>query len=154
MKLNELPSPNANNQEPKRVGRGIGSGHGKTSCRGMKGQKARSGGYHKLGFEGGQQPLQRRLPKRGFTSPFKKHYALVKIGDLDRFEANSEIRVDQLKEAGVVGRRIGDGVKLLADGELNKPLTLHVDKASQAAIAKVEAAGGKVIVTAGAAESE
>lgn len=146
MKLNQLPSPHGSNKAPKRVGRGMGSGHGKTSCRGMKGQKARSGGYHKLGFEGGQQPLQRRLPKRGFTNIFKKHYQLVSIEDLEKFEAQAEVGLAEFQARGLVRKVVGDGVKLLADGELTKALTVRVDKASQAAIAKVEAAGGKVIL--------
>ncbi|MBF0341868.1 MAG: 50S ribosomal protein L15 [Magnetococcales bacterium] len=145
MKLNELPKNPAGGRSVKRVGRGIGSGHGKTSCRGQKGQSARSGGYHKVGFEGGQMPLQRRLPKRGFKNAFRKVYAVVNVQDLDLFEAGSHVGLDELKANGLVGRE-RDGIKLLAQGELSKPLTIQVDRASAAAIAKVRAAGGEVIV--------
>ena len=145
MKLNQLPASPAGRTEGKRKGQGMASGNGKTAGRGMKGQKARSGGYHRVGFEGGQMPLQRRLPKRGFTSPFKKFYALVKIEDLDVFSSGAEINFADLIEKGLVNR-LRDGVKLLANGELTKPLTIHVDKVSRSAQEKVEAAGGKVII--------
>ncbi|MEO5346271.1 MAG: 50S ribosomal protein L15 [Magnetococcus sp. YQC-9] len=145
MKLNELPKNPAGARGGKRVGRGIGSGHGKTSCRGQKGQRARSGGYHKVGFEGGQMPLQRRLPKRGFKNPFRKVYSLVNIQDLDLFDAGVKVGLEELKSFGLVGRE-RDGVKLLAQGEITKPLFITVDRASAAAIEKVRAAGGDVIV--------
>ena len=145
MKLNQLPASPAGRTEGKRKGQGMASGNGKTAGRGTKGQKARSGGYHRVGFEGGQMPLQRRLPKRGFTSPFKKFYALVKIEDLDVFSSGAEINFADLIEKGLVNR-LRDGVKLLANGELTKPLTIHVDKVSRSAQEKVEAAGGKVII--------
>lgn len=153
MKLNELPKNPAGARGGKRVGRGIGSGHGKTSCRGQKGQKARSGGFHKVGFEGGQMPLQRRLPKRGFKNPFRKVYALVNVQDLEIFEPGSQIGFDELKASGLVGRE-RDGIKLLAQGEVTRAITIHVDRASAAAIEKVRAAGGQVIVkSAGSDES-
>jgi len=152
MKLNELPKNPAGARGGKRVGRGIGSGHGKTSCRGQKGQKARSGGYHKVGFEGGQMPLQRRLPKRGFKNPFRKVYTLVNVQDLELFEAGSRIGTSELKAFGLVGRE-RDGIKLLAQGEVTKAVTIQVDKASAAAIAKVRAAGGEVILNSEAADS-
>ncbi|MBF0213958.1 MAG: 50S ribosomal protein L15 [Magnetococcales bacterium] len=145
MKLNELPKNPAGARDGKRVGRGIGSGHGKTSCRGQKGQKARSGGYHKVGFEGGQMPLQRRLPKRGFKNPFRKVYTLVNVQDLEIFDAGSRIGIEELKATGLVGRE-RDGVKLLAQGEITRAVTIEVDRASASAIEKVRAAGGEVIV--------
>ncbi|MBF0189884.1 MAG: 50S ribosomal protein L15 [Magnetococcales bacterium] len=145
MKLNELPKNPAGARGGKRVGRGIGSGHGKTSCRGQKGQSARSGGYHKVGFEGGQMPLQRRLPKRGFKNPFRKEYSLVNVQDLEIFEAGSQIGLAELKATGLIGRE-RDGIKLLAQGEVTRAITIHVDRASAAAIEKVRAAGGEVIV--------
>ncbi|NGZ05030.1 MAG: 50S ribosomal protein L15 [Magnetococcales bacterium] len=153
MKLNELPKNPAGARGGKRVGRGIGSGHGKTSCRGQKGQKARSGGFHKVGFEGGQMPLQRRLPKRGFKNPFRKVYALVNVQDLELFDAGSRIGFAELKATGLVGRE-RHGVKLLAQGEVTRAVTIEVDRASAAAIEKVRAAGGQVIVkSAGSDES-
>lgn len=145
MKLNQLPASPAGRTEGKRKGQGMASGNGKTAGRGTKGQKARAGGYHRVGFEGGQMPLQRRLPKRGFTSPFKKFYALVNIGDLEVFHSGAEISRADFIEKGVVNR-LKDGIKLLADGVLSKPLVIHVDKVSRSAQEKVEAAGGKVII--------
>ncbi|WP_130469922.1 50S ribosomal protein L15 [Candidatus Magnetaquicoccus inordinatus] len=150
MKLNQLPECPTGRIAAKRKGQGIGSGNGKTAGKGTKGQTARSGGYHKVGFEGGQMPLQRRLPKRGFRSPFKEYYALVQIEDLDIFEAGSEIALADLQAKGLVGR-LKDGVKLLGDGEINKALTIHVDKVSRAAQEKVEAAGGKVVLSGASA---
>ncbi|WP_420905680.1 50S ribosomal protein L15 [Candidatus Magnetaquiglobus chichijimensis] len=153
MKLNELPKNPAGARGGKRVGRGIGSGHGKTSCRGQKGQKARSGGYHKVGFEGGQMPLQRRLPKRGFKNPFRKVYALVNLQDLDLFDAGVTVGIEDLKARGLVGRE-RDGVKLLAQGEITKPLFITVDRASASAVAKVRAAGGSVTVNQAESDEE
>jgi len=143
--LSELKSPAGANKNKKRVGRGIGSGHGKTSCRGQKGQKARSGGGVRPGFEGGQMPLQRRIPKRGFTNIFKKEYALVNVGDLNIFDDGTEVTIEKLKEAGLV-KKIGAGVKLLGDGELEKTITVKVNKVSKQAEEKVVAKGGKVEV--------
>ena len=145
MKLEELKSPPGANKKAKRVGRGIGSGHGKTSTRGHKGQKARSGGGVRPGFEGGQMPLQRRLPKRGFNNIFKKEYAVVNVKDLNIFEDGMEVTVELLKEAGLVNK-VKDGVKLLGDGELEKKLTVKVNKVSRQAEEKVTARGGKVEV--------
>jgi len=127
------------------VGRGPGSGHGKTSCRGHKGQNSRSGGGVRPGFEGGQMPLSRRVPKRGFTNIFKKKYAIIKISDLDRFEENSIVDVATLIKVGLV-KKIYDGVKLLGNGEINKPLTIKVHKITNSALKKIEAAKGKVEV--------
>ena len=136
------PSPGARKKR-KRVGRGPGSGHGKTSCRGHKGQKARSGGSIARGFEGGQMPLQRRLPKRGFNNIFKKEYALVNLGDLNRFDPNTTLDFDVLKTAGLVKKK-KDGIKLLGSGEISQPLVLRVQKVSRSAKEKIEAAGGRV----------
>lgn len=143
MRLDDLaPAPGAKKNK-KRVGRGSGSGLGKTAGRGTKGQKSRSGGGVPPWFEGGQMPLQRRVPKRGFTNIFKKHYALINLSDLQDFTAESEIGPEQLRESRRV-KKIRDGIKLLAKGEISQPLTIRVHKASAAAISKVEAAGGRV----------
>ena len=146
MKLHELgPQPGAKHKK-KRVGRGPGSGHGKTSTRGQKGQNARSGGGKKEGFEGGQMPLQRRIPKFGFTNIFRKEYAIVNLSELSRvFKANAVVNEDTLLESGLL-KKIGEGVKVLANGELDKPLTVHAKKFSAEARRKIEAAGGKVEV--------
>lgn len=146
MKLNQLPRSPAGRVAPKRKGLGIASGNGKTAGRGTKGQAARSGGYHKVGFEGGQMPLQRRLPKRGFRSPFKEFYALVQVEDLEKFDAGVEVRLEDLRAKGLVGQ-LKDGVKLLGDGTLSKALTVHVDKCSRSAQEKIEAAGGRVVLS-------
>lgn len=143
MKLHELSPPRGAKRDKKRIGRGPGSGHGKTSARGHKGQKARSGGGPAPGFEGGQMPLQRRLPKRGFTNMFRKVYTVVNIKDLKIFEPNSTVDVEALKEAGLV-KKLRDGVKLLGEGELSHPLVVKVHKVSDSARRKVEAAGGKI----------
>lgn len=145
MNLGDLRAPEGASKNRKRLGRGSGSGHGKTSGRGHKGQRARSGGRGKTGFEGGQMPLQRRLPKRGFTNIFRKEYAVVNLSDLDRFDKGSTVDVSSLLEAGLVNK-IGAGVKLLADGDIKKPLIIKVHKSSQAAREKVEAAGGRIEV--------
>jgi len=145
VKLEELKSPPGATKRVKRVGRGIGSGHGKTSTRGHKGQKSRSGGGTRLGFEGGQMPLQRRLPKRGFTNIFKKEYAIVNIKDLNRFEDGSEITPEVLQNAGLINA-VKDGVKILGHGELEKKLTIRVHKISRQAEEKVTARGGRVEV--------
>jgi large subunit ribosomal protein L15 len=144
MRLEELKPPEGARKKRKRVGRGIGSGHGKTACRGSKGQNARSGGGTKAGFEGGQMPLQRRLPKRGFRSPFKKQYTIIHVGDLNRFPKDSVVEPELLLQSGF--RKKGDGFKLLSDGELQHPLTIRVHQASKAAFKKVEAASGRVEV--------
>jgi len=145
VKLEELKSPPGANKSPKRVGRGIGSGHGKTSTRGHKGQKARSGGSIRPGFEGGQMPLQRRIPKRGFTNIFKKEWSIVNIKDLNIFEDGSVVTVELLKQAGLI-KKLDQAVKLLGDGEVEKQLTVQVHKASQQAEDKIIAKGGKIEV--------
>lgn len=129
----------------KRIGRGAGSGLGKTSGKGHKGQKARSGGSIKAGFEGGQMPLQRRLPKRGFRSLDKKVYAVVNLRDLELFDAGSVIDIEAFGIAGLV-RDICDGIKVLGDGELTKALTVKAHKFSKSALEKIEKAGGKAEV--------
>ncbi len=145
MRLEEIKSPPGANKSPKRVGRGIGSGHGKTSTRGHKGQKARSGGKVRPGFEGGQMPLQRRIPKRGFTNIFKKEWSIVNVKDLNIFDEGSVVTIDMLKQAGLI-RKTDVPVKLLGDGEVEKQLTVQVQKASQQAEDKIVAKGGKIEV--------
>jgi large subunit ribosomal protein L15 len=145
MDLSNLSPPKGSVKTRKRVGRGPGSGHGKTSCRGHKGQKSRSGGSIRPGFEGGQMPLSRRLPKRGFTNIFKKQYALIQVRDLMTFEKGSVIDPGVLLESGLVSKLL-DGVKLLGNGDIDRPLTVKVHKCSQAAQAKIVAAGGTVEV--------
>ena len=145
MDLSNLQPAPGSTKNRKRIGRGPGSGTGKTSGKGHKGQKARSGGSVKPGFEGGQMPLQRRLPKRGFTPLSRKEYTLVNLSDLEAFEAGSTVGLEAFATAGLVGR-LKDGVKVLADGELSKSLTVQAHKFSKAAIEKIEAAGGKVEV--------
>lgn len=146
MKLNQLSPGQGVNKTGKRIGRGQGSGLGKTSGRGHKGQKSRAGVSIPPWFEGGQMPLQRRLPKRGFTNPTRKEFAVVNVGQLEaRFEAGATVDIPALMEAGLV-RKLVDGVKLLAEGELTKKLEIKVTKASQSAVAKVEAAGGTIEV--------
>jgi len=146
MKLHELaPAPGAKKTR-KRVGRGVGSGLGKTSGRGHKGQKSRSGGGVRLGFEGGQMPIQRRLPKRGFSNhPFRTIYAEINIETLNRFEQDSVITPEILKKEGIV-KDMKDGLKVLGRGELEKSITVHAHKFSKAAVEKIEAAGGKAEV--------
>ena len=143
MDLSNLKPPRKSRKKPKRVGRGPGSGHGKTACRGHKGQRSRSSGNVRPGFEGGQMPLIRRLPKRGFNSPNKKVYTILNIRDLLRFEANATVNPRSLIDAGVI-RKTNDGIKILAQGEINKPLTVQVHKISSRARAKIEAAGGNI----------
>jgi len=145
MDLSNLSPPKGSVKTRKRVGRGPGSGHGKTSCRGHKGQKSRSGGSIRPGFEGGQMPLARRLPKRGFTNIFKKQYALIQVRDLMTFEKGSVIDPMVLLESGLVSKLL-DGVKLLGNGDIDRPLTVKVHKCSRAAQAKIVAAGGTVEV--------
>jgi len=143
MDLSSLSPPRGSKKKPRRIGRGEGSGWGKTSGRGHKGQKARSGGGVSPGFEGGQMPLQRRLPKRGFTNIFKKTYALVNLGALKPFEAGSTVDARALAAAGLI-RKESLPVKLLAKGSLDKPLTIKVAAASAKAAELVAAAGGKL----------
>ena len=143
MRIHDLSPLKGAKRKRKRVGRGPGSGHGKTSCRGHKGQKSRSGGRVRPGFEGGQMPLQRRVPKRGFTNIFKKKYALIHVSDLERFSPDTELDAEALRNAGLV-KSLKDAVKLLGDGEISHPVTVKVSKASKSARDKIEAAGGKV----------
>ncbi len=145
MKLEELRPAEGSRKKRKRVGRGVGSGHGKTACKGAKGQKARSGGGIKAGFEGGQMPMQRRLPKRGFRSPFKKRFALLHLKDLNRFPKDTVVEPELLYRSGLLMEK-GYPIKLLSDGELEHPLTIRVHQASKAALQKVEAASGRVEV--------
>jgi large subunit ribosomal protein L15 len=143
MRLNDLAPPPGARKARKRIGRGVGSGWGKTAGRGSKGQNSRSGGGVRPGYEGGQMPIHRRLPKRGFTNVFKKTYALVNIRDLAKMEHGSVVDEAALVRAGLVkGRR--DGVKLLGQGDINIPLTLKVDLVSRSARQKIESAGGTV----------
>jgi large subunit ribosomal protein L15 len=144
MRLEELKPPEGARKKRKRVGRGPGSGHGKTACRGSKGQRARSGGPKGAGFEGGQMPLQRRLPKRGFRHPSKKQYSIIHVGDLNRFPRDTVVEPELLLQSGF--RQKQDGFKLLSDGELQIPLTIRVHQVSKAALKKVEAASGRVEV--------
>ena len=145
MKLNNLyPAPKSIKKR-KRVGRGGGSGHGKTSCRGSNGQNSRSGGGVRPGFEGGQMPLYRRVPKRGFTSVFKKNYSIVNIGQLNIFKDGDIVTQKELINTGII-RKLGYGVKILAKGDLNKKLTIKANKFSQKAISEIESVGGKIEV--------
>jgi len=142
MDLHSLKAPKNSRHAKKRVGRGQGSGWGKTAGRGGKGQKARSGNMHFEGFEGGQSPLQRRLPKRGFVNPFSVDYAILNVGDLEAFfESGSAIDEAALRERGLVKGKI-DGIKILGDGELSKKLSVKAHKFSAKAKALIEKAGG------------
>jgi len=141
MDLNNLRPAEGSTKKRKRIGRGAGSGHGKTATKGHKGQKARSGGSIKPGFEGGQMPLQRRLPKRGFTPLCKKEFVLIKLSDLDKFPANSDVTLEVLKENGLLAK-VTLPVKILATGEITKPLTISAHKFSATAREKIVAAGG------------
>ncbi|GFR38832.1 50S ribosomal protein L15 [Insulibacter thermoxylanivorax] len=145
MKIHELTPAPGSRHSRKRVGRGIGSGHGKTSGRGHKGQWARSGGGVRPGFEGGQNPLYRRLPKRGFTNIHRKEYAVVNVEELNRFAAGTEVTPELLLETGVV-KNPRDGIKILGDGDLQVQLTVKANKFSQSAVEKIQAAGGKTEV--------
>ena len=145
MKLNELSPAPGSHKSSKRLGRGVGSGSGKTAGRGTKGYNSRSGGGVRPGYEGGQMPIQRRLPKRGFTNIFRKKIAVINIRDLARFESGSVVDEKALAEAGLIkGQR--DGVKLLGNGEIGYPLEIKVNRVSKSAREKIEAAGGKVEV--------
>jgi len=145
MKLFELQPAPGSKTEPKRKGRGHASGNGKTAGRGHKGQNARSGGGVRPGFEGGQMPLHRRLPKRGFTNIFAKEYVEINVSDLERFDNNTVVTPELLKEAGVI-KQIKDGVVVLGRGEISKSLTVKAARFSKSAAEKIEAAGGKVEV--------
>lgn len=145
MKLHELSPALGSKKVRKRIGRGAGSGTGKTAGKGHKGQNARSGGGVRLGFEGGQMPLQRRVPKRGFNNIFATRYAIVNVGDLDRFEDGSTVDVELLKNAGLIKKEY-DGLKILGNGELKKKLTVIATKFSGSAKEKIENLGGKAEV--------
>lgn len=145
MRIHDLKPAPGSKTARKRVGRGLGSGLGKTSGKGHKGQKARSGGGKGPGFEGGQTPLQRRLPKRGFTNIFAKVYAEVKLEDLNRFDPGTVITPELLKESGLI-KKLHSGVKVLGNGELSKVLTVKAHRFTKSAAAKIEQAGGKVEV--------
>jgi large subunit ribosomal protein L15 len=141
VKLNELKPAPGSKKERRRVGRGVGSGMGKTSTRGQNGQKSRSGGGVRPGFEGGQMPLSRRLPKRGFTNIFAKEYSIVNVRDLNRFKDGTEVTAQLLKEERLI-RQVLDGVKILGNGEITKKLTVKAAKFTKTAADKIAAAGG------------
>jgi large subunit ribosomal protein L15 len=141
MKLHELKPAPGSRHAKKRVGRGMASGHGKTSGRGQKGQKARSGGGVRPGFEGGQTPLYRRLPKRGFKNPNRVEYAIINVEALNRFEEGTVVTPELLLEQGVISN-LKDGLKVLGDGELKVKLTVKAHKFSRSAQEKIAAAGG------------
>lgn len=145
MKLHELRAPEGSTKKPKRKGRGTGSGLGKTAGRGSNGQNSRSGGGTRIGFEGGQMPLYRRLPKRGFTNIFKKQWCILNVADLNVFDNETIITKDLLAEKGMI-KQVKDGVKILGEGSLDKKLTVQCQKFSKTAIEKIEAAGGKAEV--------
>ncbi|WP_424769168.1 50S ribosomal protein L15 [Paenibacillus sp. sgz302251] len=145
MKLHELAPAPGSTQAPKRKGRGIGSGNGKTAGKGHKGQNARSGGGVRPGFEGGQNPLYRRVPKRGFNNRFRTEYAIVNIEELNSFAAGTEITPEVLIEQGIVKNPLA-GIKILGNGEINVSLTVKASKFSQSAVEKIQAAGGKTEV--------
>ena len=145
MKLNELKPAEGSTTAARRLGRGTGSGLGKTSGKGHKGAKARSGGGKRPGFEGGQMPMTRQLPKRGFTNIFAKEYATVNVGDLDVFEDGTEVTLALLVEKKIVRKEL-DGLKILGGGELTKKLTVQVTKFTESAKEKIEAVGGKAEV--------
>lgn len=141
MRISELKPAPGSKTRPKRLGKGMGSGHGKTSTRGQKGQKSRAGGGVRPGFEGGQMPLSRRIPKRGFTNIFAKEYSIVNVCDLNCFDDGTEINASILKEKRLI-RSINDGVKILGNGEITKKLTVKASKFTKAAMDKIVAAGG------------
>jgi len=147
MELNNLKPKKGARHAKKRVGRGPGSGHGKTAGRGEKGQKSRSGFSRMLGFEGGQMPLHRRLPKRGFTNIFKKEHAVVNVSELERFDNGATVDEAALRKAGLVKGR-ADGIKILGDGKLTKKLSVIATKFSVSAKKQIEAAGGSCQETA------
>lgn len=145
MKLHELQYTEGARRDGFRLGRGLGSGNGKTSGKGNKGQKARSGGMGKLGFEGGQTPLARRLPKRGFTNYTRVEYATINVEQLNKFAAGTEVTPELLKTTGMV-KNMKDGLKVLGEGELKVALTVKANKFSASAVAAIEEAGGKAEV--------
>ena len=146
MKLHELKAPAGSTKNRKRRGRGTATGQGKTGGRGMNGQKSRSGGGVRLGFEGGQMPLYRRLPKRGFTNVWGTEYTVLNVSDLNRFEAGTEVTPELLASLGIVKQVKNGGIKILGNGELNNSLTVKANKFTKSAVEKIEAAGGKAEV--------
>ena len=147
MNMNEIGAPKGAHRNTKRRGRGCGSGHGKTSCRGRKGAKKRSGRTTRPGFEGGQMQLVRRIPKRGFNVPFKNYYQIVNVESLNRFRENSTVGPKELKSAGLIGSEI-EKIKILGVGDLKKALTIKAHKVSDSAKKKLESAGAKLEVLA------
>ena len=145
MKLHELRAVPGATKAPKRKGRGTATGQGKNAGRGMNGQKSRSGGGVRLGFEGGQMPLYRRIPKRGFTNLFGTEYTAINVEELNRFEAGTEVTPELIIETGMA-KQVKDGIKILGNGTLEKALTVKAQKFSKSAIEKIEAAGGKAEV--------
>ena len=146
MRIDELKPAEGSNRKTKRVGRGVGSGRGKTSGKGHKGQKARSGGATGRGFEGGQMPMQRRLPKRGFrNAPFSKEFAILNLKDLSRINDIDVITPDVLHERGIV-KDLRDGLKILGNGEMTRPVTVKANAFSSSALKKIASAGGKTEV--------
>jgi len=145
MKIGDLKPTEGSTKRNKRVGRGVGSGHGKTSCKGHKGQKSRSGGTKGPGFEGGQMPLQRRLPKRGFKNRFKIEYAIINLKDISKIEGLDFITPEVLVERGII-KNLKDGLKVLGEGEIQRAFTIKADAFSASALAKIAAAGGKAEV--------
>ncbi|BAS29069.1 50S ribosomal protein L15 [Limnochorda pilosa] len=145
MRIHDVKPPEGSRRRPKRVGRGIGSGHGKTSGRGQKGQGARSGGTKGPAFEGGQMPLVRRVPKRGFKNLFRKEFEEVKLEALNRFEPGTRVTPDVLRQAGLVKKQ-REGIKILGNGDLQVALEVSAHRFTQSAREKIEAAGGKVEV--------
>jgi large subunit ribosomal protein L15 len=150
MNLSGLRPPDGQKKVRKRIGRGMGSGHGKTSTRGSKGQRAGTGFGQKRGFEGGQMPLHRRLPKRGFTNIFKREWSIVNLGRLEKLEGDA-FSLDRLVELGVV-KKPGQGLKILGSGELTRSITVEAHQFSKSAVEKIQKAGGTVQVIGAAAE--
>jgi large subunit ribosomal protein L15 len=150
MNLSNLRPPAGQKKARKRIGRGMGSGHGKTSTRGSKGQRAGTGFGQKRGFEGGQMPIHRRLPKRGFTNIFKKQYAIVNLGKLEKLEGDA-FNADRLFELGVI-KKLGDGLKILGTGELTRKITVEAHQFSKSAVEKIQKAGGAAKVIGAASE--
>jgi large subunit ribosomal protein L15 len=150
MNLSTLKPPAGQKKGRKRIGRGMGSGHGKTSTRGSKGQRAGTGFGQKRGFEGGQMPLHRRLPKRGFTNIFKKEWAIVNLGKLEKLEGDT-FTVDRLMQLGVF-KKLGEGLKVLGAGELTRKITVEAHQFSKSALEKIQKAGGTAQVIGAAAQ--
>ena len=145
MKLHELRAVPGATKAPKRKGRGTATGQGKTAGRGMNGQKSRSGGGVRPGFEGGQMPLYRRIPKRGFTNIWRTEYTVLNVEDLNRFEEGTVVTPELIKEAGMA-KQVKDGIKILGNGNIEKNLTVQAHKFSKTAVEKIAAAGGKAEV--------